>query len=154
MNRVNARRKWVRRAFTNYNLNKSRLSQLKSDYANCEIPTTGSGGGGGGTHGNENGVEKSVLHYLAQREKLERAVKSCERQIALVDKTLHHFTIEEWAKGKRHKQYIENRFLRSMSYRRAAVECEISESTAGYWLEEIYTVSETIAEMEGYLQWA
>lgn len=154
MNRVNARRKWVRRAFTNYNLNKSKLSQLKSDYANCEIPTTGSGGGGGGTHGNENGVEKSVLHYLAQREKLERAVKSCERQIALVDKTLHYFTVEECAEGTRYKHYIECRFLRGMSYTRAAVECEVAERTADRLVNRIFDTAEAIAEIEGYLQWA
>lgn len=154
MNRVNARRKWVRRAFTNYNLNKSRLLQLKSDYANCEIPTTGSGGGGGGTHGNENGVEKSVLHYLAQREKLERAVKSCERQIALVEKTLYHFAVEEGAEGTRHKQYIECRFIRGMSYKRAAVECEVAERTADRLANRIFDRAEAIAEIEGYLQWA
>lgn len=153
INNFKKRRSWVRRAFFNYNINKSRLSQLKSDYEHCEMPGTGSGGNGVGKS-SENGVEKSVLHYLSEREKLERAVKSCEAQIELVDKTLQHFKVEEGAKGKQHKRYIECRFVKGMSYRRAAIECEVPESTAGYWLEEIYTTAETIAQIEGYLQGA
>ena len=151
-NQYKKRRSWVRRAFFNYKNNKVRLVKLKRDYDSCEIPSVGGGNGCGTSGSHENGAEKSVIHYLAERERLERAVKSCEWQIALVDKTLEHFAVEELLKGMPHKRYIECRFLRGMSYRRAAVEFEVAESTAGYWMEEIYNTAEMIAEIEGYLK--
>ena len=146
---INDKRKWIKSAFQCYYKNKARLPQLKVDYAKIPIPFGGGGGGGGGSS-SENGVEKSVLHYLADRERMERAIKDCENKIAVVEKTLQHFSVEEAAKGKRHRKYIECRFLRGMSYTRAAIECGISESTAGYWVEEIYTVAYAIAEIERY----
>lgn len=150
---VNDKQKWVRSAFHGYYRNKARLPQLKIDYEKIAIPCAG-----GQDYGKPfvkssagNGVEKSVLQYLADRERMERAVKDCENKIALVEKTMQHFSVEEAAKGKRHRQYIEYRFLRCMNYTRAAIECNISESTAGYWLEEVYTVAYAIAEIEGYI---
>lgn len=146
---INDKRKWIKSAFHSYYKNKVRLPQLKSDYAKIPIPFGGGGSGGGGAS-SENGVEKSVLHYLADRERMERAIKDCENKISLVEKTLQHFTVEEAAKGKRHRKYIECRFLRGMSYTRAAVECEIAERTSDLWQEEIFNVAEAIAEIEGY----
>lgn len=153
-NQYKKRRSWVRRAFFNYKNNKVRLVKLKSDYDSCEIPSVGGCNGCGTSGSHENGAEKSVIHYLAERERLERAVKSCELQIALVNKTLYHFAVEEGAEGTRHKRYIECRFLRGMSYRRAAVECELAERTSDRVISRIFDTAEMIAEIEGYLQGA
>lgn len=147
---VNDKRKWVKTAFHRYYANKARVLQLKEDYERVSIPGVG-GGGGSGAHSCENGVEKSVLHYLADRERFARLIKDCENQIALVEKTLRHFSVEERARGRRHTKYIRCRFMQKMSYTRAAVECEIAESTAALWLEEILNVAYAIAEMEGYI---
>ena len=151
-NQYKKRRSWVRRAFFNYKNNKVRLVRLKSDYDSCEIPSVGGGNGCGTSGSNENGAEKSMLHYLAERERLERAVKSCEWQIALVDKTLEHFAVEDDAEGTRYKRYIECRFLRGMSYHRAAVECELAERTSDRVISRIFDRAEAIAEIEGYLR--
>ena len=147
---VNDKRKWVKTAFHRYYANKARLLQLKEDYERVSIPGVG-GGGGSGAHSCENGVEKSVLHYLADRERFARLIKDCENQIALVEKTLRHFAVEEQAKAKRHAQYIRCRFIQRMSYTRAAVECGLAERTSDFVLEEIMTVAYAIAEMEGYI---
>ena len=149
---VQEKQKWVKSAFHGYYRNKARLPQLKADYEKISIPF------GGGQDPNKpyvkssagNGVEKSVLQYLVDRERMEKAIRDCENKLAVVDKTIQHFSVEEAAKGKKHRKYIEYRFLRCMSYTRAAIECEISESTAGYWTEEIYTVAYAIAEIERY----
>lgn len=147
---IENKRKWVKTAFHRYYANKARLLQLKEDYERVSIPGVG-GVGSSGAHSCENGVEKSVLHYLADRERFERLIKDCENQILLVEKTLRHFVVEEHAKGKRHAKYIHCRFMQRMSYTRSAVECGIAESTAAFWLEEILTVAYAIAEMEGYI---
>ncbi len=146
------KQKWIRKAFHGYYKNKVRLPQLKADYAKIDIPGCSGfdpskpfAGGLGG-----NGVENSVLKYLADRERMGKAIIECQNKISLVEKTIQHFSVEEQAKGKRHRKYIECRFLRCMSYTRAAIECGVSESTAGYWLEEIYTVAYAIAEIEKY----
>ena len=147
------KQKWVKRAFHGYWADKARLPKLRDELANIDIPGCGSGDPSkpftSGSAGN--GVEKSVLQYLAEKERISLAIKDCENRIALVDKTLEHFSVEELAKGRKQGKYIRCRFLRGMSYTRAANECEISESTAGYWLTEIMTVAYAIAEMEGYI---
>ena len=139
MKTMNEKQKWIKSAFHGYQKNKERILQLREEYAKIAMP--GCGGFDPSkpytSGGNGNGVEKSVLQYLADRERMERAIADCQNKLSVVDKTLHHFSVEETAKGKKHRKYIECRFLRCMSYTRAAVECEISESTAGYWLEEI-----------------
>lgn len=147
---ITNKRKWVKEAFYHYYENKMRLKNLKAEYAAMPIPGASGGNAGGGGHSFGNGVEKSVMHYLIDREKLERSIKECENKIALMDKTLRHFTVEQQAKGKRYAKYIQCRFLCEMSYRRSAVECGIAERTADFWLDEIFTVAEAIAEIEGY----
>lgn len=147
------KRKWVKSAFHGYYKNKAKLPQMKLDYERIPIPGGGSGNFGNNfsDSGGENGTEKSVLKYLIDRERLEKAIKDCENKIAVVDKTLQHFSIEEHAKGKKHCQYIRCRFLRNMSYTRAAVECDLRERTSDFVIEEILTVAYAIAEMEGYI---
>lgn len=152
MKTMTEKQKWIKSAFHGYYKNKARLPQLKADYDKIAMPGCGgfdpskpytSGGGG-------NGVEKSVLQYLADRERMERAITDCQNKLSVVEKTIQHFSIEAQAKGKRHRHYIECRFLRCMSYTRAAIECQVSERTTDFWLEEIYTVAYAIAEIERY----
>ena len=147
------KRKWIKSAFQGYYNNKIKLPQLKADYEKIPIPGLGCGDPTQPyVHsGTNNGTEKSVLQYLVDRERIERAIRECENKIAVVDKTLRHFSVEEAAKGKKHRKYIEYRFLRGMSYTRAAVECGIAERTSDFVLEEIMTVAYAIAEMEGYI---
>lgn len=145
-------KKWVKSAFHEYYKNKGKLLQLKSDYQKISIPGAGGQTGLPGHGSGTNGVEKSVLHYLVDKERIENAIKDCENKIAVVEKTLHHFTMEEIAKGKKHSKYIRCRFLKCMSYTRAAIECEISERASDYWIEEIFNMAIAIAEAEGYIK--
>lgn len=129
------KRKYIKRAFKDYVQNKKELStipipgQSGLDYSKPAISSDG----------NENCVEKQIISYVDKKRRL-------EKQVEIVKRTLEHFRMEFLAKGKRHYLYICARWIKQMSYRRAAIECEISESTAGFWIEEIYTVAQTYAE--------
>ena len=153
MSSVIDKQKWVKSAFHGYYRNKERLPDLKDTFDKISVP------GFGGKYLNQpyvkssagNGVEKSILQYLFDRERIEKAISDCERKISLVEKTIQHFSIEEAAKGKKHRQYIEYRFIRGMSYTRAAIECGLRERTSDFVIDEIMTVAYAIAEMEGYI---
>lgn len=128
------KRKYVKQSFQMYLNNKRRLEALNIpglggvDYSRAAIG-----------HSEANGVETQVVKYLDEKNALEKRVE-------LVKRTIEHFKVECAAKGKGHYKYICARWLRRMSYRRAAIECEIPERTAGFWIEEIYTIAEAIAE--------
>ena len=128
------KRKYIKQAFKNYNANKKSINLLPFpsrsavDYSKPMIHS--------GT--NENGVEKNVVSYLDKKAEI-------DKQVIIVNKTLEHFRMEYLAKGKKQYLYIVNRWLKGMSYCRTAIECEIPKSTAGYWIEEIYTVAESFA---------
>ena len=145
------KRKWVRKAFMCYKSNRSRLPALKELYERVELPGVGGGGASTTAPTGGNGVERSMVHYLAEREKYEKAIKECENKIKLVDMTLKHFEVEEQAKGKKHSKYIRCRFLQGMSYARAAVECDLRERTSDFVIEEIMTVAYAIAEIERFI---
>lgn len=149
---VTQKQKWIKNAFHCYYKNKQRLPQLKADYERIAIPMSG------GQDPNKpyvkssvgNGVEKSVLEYLFSRERYENMIKDCEDKIAVVEKTMQHFSVEETAKGKKHRKYIECRFVKGMSYTASAIECDLRERTSDFVIEEIMTVAYAIAEIEGF----
>lgn len=144
------KRKWIRAAFWGYKANKTRLPFLEKQYEEIPMPTPGGGFSSSGKAGG-NGVEKSMMHYLFERNELERLIQECKNKISLVEKTVSHLEVEDYAKGRRYSAYLRCRFMRGMSYTAAAVECEIPERTAGYWLAEIMNVAYAIAEMEKYI---
>lgn len=132
---MNEKRKYIKQAFKNYVENKKAISLLPVpgqsgvDYSK---PLIHNGS-------NENGVEKNVVSYIDKKHVM-------DKQVQLVKKTLEHFRMEYLAKGKKHYLYICNRFIKGMGYYRSADECDIPPSTAGFWLEEIYTVAESYAD--------
>lgn len=142
------RRSYIRKAFQEYQGNKKRLVTLKLE-AESKIP---------GTSGvdysrpsvvsdkSQNNVENAVLSYIDKHGDGLAKIETIEKKVELVKRTIEHFKIESGAKGKRHYQYICARWIRRLGYHAAAIECEIPESTAGFWIEEIYVVAEAIGK--------
>lgn len=90
-----------------------------------------------------NGTEKTVLRYIDKKDIL-------EKQVEIVKRTIEHYKIEDKKHGGEGKaSYIYNRWLRRLSYRRSALETNLSERAAMYWEEEIYFTAEIIAEEYG-----
>lgn len=87
-----------------------------------------------------NGTEKTVLRYIDKKDTL-------EKQVEIVKRTIEHYKIEDKKHGGEGKaSYIYNRWLRRLSFRKAAIQSHIAESTSAYWTEEIFFTAEIIAE--------
>lgn len=130
------KRNYIRQCFKYFLINKKRLGEIFSpsvkgvDYSRVSCSS--------GTH--ENVQESAIIKYVDEKVEL-------EKKISIVNKTMEHFRIEDKRYGGRGKaNYIHCRFIRRMPYRRAAIDCNISERTALYWEEDIYYTAESIAE--------
>lgn len=145
---VSNRRDYVKKAFQMYVTHKMQLVAWEQELQVLPIP------GASGldySHepvagGNENGVEAQFAKYADQVAALKAKISDVKKKVELVRRTIEHFRVESRAKGKLHYKYICVRWLERKSFRRAAIECEIPESTAIFWIEEIYTVAEAIGE--------
>ena len=142
------RRAYIKKAFQMYINNKNCLFWAQEELKNLPIPgqsgldySKESVAGGGG-----NGVEAQFAQYVEKRQSLIYKITVAQHQVEIVRRTIEHFKVESKAKGKNHYKYICERWLTRRSFRRAAIECGIPESTAIFWIEEIYTVAEAIAE--------
>ena len=142
------KRAYIKKAFQMYQTNKTSLFWKEQELK--EIPAPGEGGvdyskisvqSGGG-----NGTENQFIQYVDKRTEIMSKIDELRRKIELVRLTVKHFEIEAKAKGKRHYEYIQQRWLMRRSFRRAAIECGIAESTSIFWIEEIYTVAEAIGD--------
>ena len=142
------RRAYIKKAFQNYIANKSALMRMQDELDSLPIPgqsgldyskeSVSSGGG--------NGVETQFARYVDKRQELIYKMTCTEHDVEIVWRTIEHFKVEKKAKGKKHYDYICARWLRQQSFHKAAIELEIPESTAIFWIEEIYTVAEAIAD--------
>ena len=135
---IKEKREYIKRAFRDYVNNKRRLVLLN-------IP--GLGGVDYSRHSvvsdHSNGTEKTVLRYIDKKDIL-------EKQVEIVKRTIEHYKIEDKKHGAGGKaSYIYNRWLRRLSYRRSALETNLTERAAMYWEEEIYFTAEIIAEEYG-----
>lgn len=142
------RRSYIKKAFQYYIANKNNLTKWEEELEEIPIPgqsaldySKESVAGGGG-----NGVEGQFAQYVDKRQELIYKITCTEHDIEIVWRTIEHFKVEKKAKGKRHFDYICARWLSGQSYYKAAIDCGISESTAGFWIEEIYLVAEAIAD--------
>lgn len=132
---IEEKREYIKRAFRDYVNNKRRLEMLNIpglggvDYSRPSVVSDHS-----------NGTEKTVLRYIDKKDTL-------EKQVEIVKRTIEYYRIDD----KRHSiagkaEYIINRFLRRLSYRRCSYLSHISDRTTRYWMSEIYFTAETIAE--------
>ena len=81
-----------------------------------------------------------MLRYIDKKDIL-------EKQVEIVKRTIEHYKIEDKKHGGEGKaSYIYNRWLRRLSFRKAAIQSHIAESTSAYWTEEIFFTAEIIAE--------
>lgn len=132
---IEEKREYIKRAFRDYVNNKRRLEMLNIpglggvDYSRPSVVTDHS-----------NGTEKTVLRYIDKKDTL-------EKQVEIVKRTIEHYKIEDKKHGGEGKaSYIYNRWLRRLSFRKAAIQSHIAESTSAYWTEEIFFTAEIIAE--------
>lgn len=149
---MEGKREYVKKAFQGYLTNKNTLFWLEQELKTIPIPgesgmdyTKISVQGGGGN------IENQFAIYAERKAELERKIGELRNRIELVRRTIEHFAVEYKAKGKRHYEYIQQRFLMRRTYRRAAIEVGIAERTADLWLEEIFTVGEAIGEQYALL---
>ena len=142
------RRAYIRKAFQMYVTHKQQLAVWERELKELPIPgqsgvdyskeSVSSGGG--------NSVEVQFASYADKAEELTRKILSTKKQVELVRLTIEHFEVNSMAMGRKHYEYICARWLRRMSYCRAAIECGVPERTTSFWIEEIYTIAEAIAE--------
>ena len=132
---IEEKREYIKRAFRDYVNNKRRLEMLNIpglggvDYSRPSVVSDHS-----------NGTEKTVLRYIDKNDIL-------EKQVEIVKRTIEHYKIEDKKHGGEGKaSYIYNRWLRRLSFRKAAIQSHIAESTSAYWTEEIFFTAEIIAE--------
>lgn len=132
---IEEKREYIKRAFRDYVNNKRRLEMLNIpglggvDYSRPSVVSDHS-----------NGTEKTVLRYIDKKDIL-------EKQVEIVKRTIEHYKIEDKKHGGDGKaSYIYNRWLRRLSFRKAAIQSHIAESTSAYWTEEIFFTAEIIAE--------
>lgn len=132
---IEEKREYIKRAFRDYVNNKRRLEMLNIpglggvDYSRPSVVSDHS-----------NGTEKTVLRYIDKKDIL-------EKQVEIVKRTIEHYRIEDKKHGGEGKaSYIYNRWLRRLSFRKAAIQSHIAESTSAYWTEEIFFTAEIIAE--------
>lgn len=142
------KRAYVKKAFQMYQTNKTTLFWKEQELKAIPVP-----GEGGVDYskisvqgGNGNGTEEQFAKYADDRAALIEQITALRKKIELVQRTISHFEIESRAKGKRHYEYIQQRWLMRRSYRRAAIECGIAERTADFWIEEVFTVALAIGE--------
>ena len=145
---MNERREYIRKSFQMYLTNKNQLFWWEHELKEIAIPgasgvdyskeSVSSGGG--------NSVEAQFASYADKVAELGTKIEKVRKQIELVRRTIEHFKLEYKAKGKKLYQYICARWLRGMSYQRAAIECDISDRTSDFWMEEIFTLAEAIAD--------
>ncbi len=142
------RRAYVRKAFQMYVTHKTQLCLWEQELK--ELPIPGYSGVDYSSESvsasNENGVEAQFAKYADQVAALRARVADVKKKVELVRRTIEHFRVESRAKGKLHYKYICVRWLERKSYRRAAIECGICETTADYWIMEIFNVAEAIGE--------
>lgn len=142
------RRSYIRKALQMYVTHKNQLSVWERELR--ELPIPGESGVDYSHEsilsGNENGVERQFAKYVDQAAELKEKIAGVKKKVELVRRTIEYFKVESRAKGKLHYKYICVRWLERRSYRRAAIECGVPERTASFWIEEIYTVAEAIAE--------
>ena len=132
---IEEKREYIKRAFRDYVNNKRRLEMLNIpglggvDYSRPSVVSDHS-----------NGTEKTVLRYIDKKDTL-------EKQVEIVKRTIEHYKIADKKHGGDGKaRYIYNRWLRRLSFRKAAIQSHIAESTSAYWTEEIFFTAEIIAE--------
>lgn len=132
---IEEKREYIKRAFRDYVNNKRRLEMLNIpglggvDYSRPSVVSDHS-----------NGTEKTVLRYIDKKDIL-------KKQVEIVKRTIEHYKIEDKKHGGEGKaRYIYNRWLRRLSFRKAAIQSHIAESTSAYWTEEIFFTAEIIAE--------
>lgn len=142
------KRAYVKKAFQMYQTNKNTLFWKEQELKAVPVP-----GEGGVDYskisvqcGNGNGIEEQFAKYADKRAALIEQITALRKKIELVRRTIEHFEVEHKAKGKRHYEYIQQRWLMRRSYRHAAIECGISERTSSLWIEEILIVAQAIAE--------
>lgn len=145
---MDEKRTYIRKAFQMYITHKNQLSVWSQELKTIPIP------GQSGldyshesvSSGNGNGVEAQFANYAQRSEELRAKIASVSKQVELVRRTIEHFKLEYKAKGKKHYEYICARWLKGMSYQRAAIECDVSDRTSDFWIEEIFTLAEAIAD--------
>ena len=146
---MNEKRAYIKKSFQMYVTHKQQLFAWEQELKQLPIP------GQSGldyshesvSSGNGNGVEAQFAKYAERVDELTKKINAVKKQVEIVRRTIEHFQIESKGKGKNHYRYICARWLQRQSFRRAAVECGIAESTAIFWIEEIYTIAEAIAEL-------
>jgi hypothetical protein len=145
---MNEKRAYIKKAFQMYVTHKQQIFAWEQELKQLPIP-----GESGVDYSHEsvassnaNGVEAQFANYAERVAELTKKIDTVKKQVELVRRTIEHFKVESRAKGKNHYKYICERWLQRQSFRRAAIECGIAESTAIFWIEEIYTIAEAIAE--------
>ena len=131
--KMTEKEKYIRQAFARYRKNKKQIAEMRFEQSNSASPPATK------SRKNSNGYENALIGYIDKKLKLEKA---CE----IVERTLYHYEVYERANGDGKAQYIRCRFLQGMSFALAGVECELAESTACFWLEDIRTTATAIAE--------
>lgn len=133
---IEEKREYIKRAFRDYVNNKRTLENMNFpglggvDYSRPSVVSDKF----------QNGSENSCLRYIDRKQVI-------EKQVEIVKRTIEHYKIEDKKHGGDGKaKYIYNRWLRRLSYRRSALETNLSERAAMYWEEEIYFTAEIIAE--------
>lgn len=133
---IKEKREYIKRAFRDYVNNKRTLENMNFpglggvDYSRPSVVSDKF----------QNGSENSCLRYIDRKQVI-------EKQVEIVKRTIEHYKIEDKKHGGDGKaKYIYNRWLRRFSYRRSALETNLSERSAMYWEEEIYFTAEIIAE--------
>ena len=142
------RRAYIRKAFQMYVTHKQQLAVWERELKELPIP-----GQSGVDYSKEsvssggcNSVEAQFASYADKAEELTRKIRNTKKQVELVRLTIEHFKVESRAEGNKHYEYICARWLRRMSYQRAAIECGVPERTADFWIEKIFNRAEAIAE--------
>lgn len=144
---MNEKRAYIRKAFQMYVTHKNQLSVWERELK--ELPVPGESGldySHESVSGSSGSVETQFAKYADCVAELTAKIADVKKKVELVRRTIEHFKVEDRAKGKLHYKYICVRWLGRRSYRRAAIELEIGETTADYWIMEIFDVAEAIAE--------
>jgi hypothetical protein len=118
------KRGYIKKSFQMYQTNKTALFWKEQELK--EMPAPGEGGVDYSKisvqGGNGNGTEEQFIRYAEKRAEIMSKIDELKRKIELVRLTIKHFEIESRAKGKRHYEYIQQRWLMRRSFRRAAIE--------------------------------
>lgn len=130
------KRAYIKSAFQNYVRNKKKLEIINCPVLGgaCSLrPSVVS-------DKSQNTVENTLIRYIDEKEEI-------ERKIEIVKRTIEHYRIEDKKHGGEGKEkYIINRWINLHGYRSAAYRSHIAESTANYWIQEIFYTAQIIAE--------